>query len=341
VGPEGKSADAFTDEEISEYFFDNGAPVVEPEKPDEFIPPAAGLDPAEFNYLYSSPTGKELVNRLIAVGIERILANVSLEQVERIFEKFGTDIDFLNFAETPDKPQVEFESEMWTLSLLPTGVYQVEPAGGGPISIISNSNGSPTLDSVVAVTTSNFVNMVAFEGGRVWYADSNWMRAPLGPNGISSATFSAADINAVFFGENVPSDAPVPEKPTGDLPDAPVEDPADDLPLEENPVDDPLEPGSGLPQEEFLFFFESETGLEIVTKIQEADLNRLSFLISDEQVAQIFAKFSDDSDWQAFVASIQGGDRTASELIVSEEIEVVHEVELVGAPSEIYPDYTI
>jgi hypothetical protein len=39
VGPEGKSADAFTDEEISKYFFDNGAPVVEPEEPDEFIPP--------------------------------------------------------------------------------------------------------------------------------------------------------------------------------------------------------------------------------------------------------------------------------------------------------------
>jgi hypothetical protein len=255
------------------------------------------------------------------VGIERILANVSLEQVERIFEKFGTDIDFLNFAETPDKPQVEFESEMWTLSLLPTGVYQVEPAGGGPISIISNSNGSPTLDSVVAVTTSNFVNMIAFEGGRVWYADSNWMRAPLGPNGISSATFSAADINAVFFGENMPSDTPSPEKPIEDEKDELNEPPAEDVPdapIEENPdpVDDPEEPGSGLPQEEFLFFFESETGLEIVTKIQEADLNRLSFLISDEQVAQIFAKFSEDPDWQAFVASIQGGDRTASELMI-------------------------
>ena len=353
VGPEGKSADAFSDEEISEYFFDGGSSVVEPEEPDEIIPPAAGLDPAEFNYLYSSPTGKELVNRLIAVGIERILANVSLEQVERIFEKFGTDIDFLDFAETPDAPQVEFESEMWTLSLLPTGVYQVEPAGGGPISIISNSNGSPTLDSVVAVTTSNFVNMIAFEGGRVWYADSNWMRAPLGPNGISSATFSTDDINAVFFGENKPSDTPSLEKPiedekdeineppTEDIPDAPIEDPADDLPLEENPVDEPVEPGSGLPQEEFLFFFESETGLEIVTKIQEADLDRLSFLISDEQVAQIFAKFSEDPDWLAFVASIQGGDRTASELTVGEKIEAVYEIELVGTTSESYPDYLI
>ena len=354
VGPEGKSADAFTDEEISEYFFDSGASVVEPEEPDEIIPPTAGLDPAEFNYLYSSSTGKELVNRLIAVGVERILSNISLEQVERIFEKFGDDIDFLNFAETPDEPQVEFESEMWTLSLLPTGVYQVEPAGGGQISIISNSNGSPTLDSVVAVTTSNFVNMIAFEGGRVWYAASNWMQAPLGPNGISTATFSASDINAVFFGENEFSDTPVPEKPlededdnlneppTEDVPDVPVEDPADDLPLdEEDPVDEPREPGSGLPEEEFLFFFESETGLEIVTKIQETDLDRLSFLISDEQVAQIFAKFSEDPDWQAFVASIQGGGRTASELTIGEETETVYEIELVGTTSESYPDYVI
>ncbi|MDA8920720.1 hypothetical protein N9J30_00370 [Gammaproteobacteria bacterium] len=354
VGPEGKSADAFTDEEISEYFFDSGASVVEPEEPDEIIPPTAGLDPAEFNYLYSSSTGKELVNRLIAVGVERILSNISLEQVERIFEKFGDDIDFLNFAETPDEPQVEFESEMWTLSLLPTGVYQVEPAGGGPISIISNSNGSPTLDSVVAVTTSNFVNMIAFEGGRVWYADSNWMQAPLGPNGISTATFSASDINAVFFGENEFSETPVPEKPlededdnlneppTEDVPDVPVEVPADDLPLdEEDPVDEPGEPGSGLPEEEFLFFFESETGLEIVTKIQETDLNRLSFLISDEQVAQIFTKFGEDPGWQAFVASIQGGDRTASELTIEEETETVYEIELVGTTSESYPDYVI
>ena len=354
VGPEGKSTDAFTDEEISEYFFDGGASVVEPEEPDEIIPPTAGLDPAEFNYLYSSSTGKELVNRLIAVGLERILSNISLEQVEQIFEKFGDDIDFLNFAETPDEPQVEFESEMWTLSLLPTGVYQVEPAGGGPISIISNSNGSPALDSIVAVTTSNFVNMIAFEGGRVWYADSNWMQASLGPNGISTAIFSASDINAVFFGENEFSDTPVPEKPlededddlneqpTEDVPDVPVEDPADDLPLdEEDPVDEPGEPGSGLPEDEFLFFFESETGLEIVTKIQETDLDRLSFLISDEQVAQIFAKFSEDPDWQVFVESIQGGDRTASELTIGEETETVYEIELVGTTSESYPDYVI
>ena len=81
--------------------------------------------------------------------------------------------------------------------------------------------------------------------------------------------------------------------------------------------------------------------MENVTKIQEADLNQLSFLISVEQVAQIFAKFSEDPDWQAFVASIQGGDRTASELTVGEEIEAVHEIELIGTPSEIYPDYTI
>ena len=196
--------------------------------------------------------------------------------------------------------------------------------------------------------------MIAFEGGRVWYADSNWMRAPLGPNGISTATFSASDINAVFFGEDEFSDTPVPEKPpededgdlneppTEDAPDVPAEDPADDLPLdEEDPVDEPGEPGSGLPQEEFLFFFESETGLEIVTKIQETDLDRLSFLISDEQVAQIFAKFGEDPDWQAFVASIQGGDRTASELTIGEETETVYEIELVGTTSESYPDYVI
>jgi len=343
VGPDGKSADAFSAEEISNYFFDGGAPVVDPDEPDENIPPTAGLDPAEFNYLYSSLTGKELVNRLIAVGIERILASISLEQVERIIEKFGDDIDFLDFAETPDKPQVKFESDMWTLSLLPTGVYQVEPAGGGPISIISNSTGSPTLDSVAAVTTSNFVNMIAFEGGSVWYADSNWMQAPLGPNGISSATFSAAEISAVFFGESKPSDTPDPDKPIEDekdeLNEPPTED-APDAPIE-NPADDPVEPGSGLPQEEFLFFFESETGLEIVTKIQKADLDRLSFLISDEQVTQIFAKFSEDPDWQAFVTSIQGGDRTVSELMIGQEISTGHEIELIGTTPEIHPDYFI
>ena len=137
------------------------------------------------------------------------------------------------------------------------------------------------------------------------------------------------------------SDEPVPEMPTEDLPDAPVDDPTDDAPIDEDPMDKPGEPGSGLPQEEFLFFFESETGLEIVTKIQEADLNQLSFLISDEQVAQIFAKFSFDPDWQALVASIQGGDREAIELTVGEAIEAVYEVELRGTTSESYPDYAI
>jgi hypothetical protein len=81
--------------------------------------------------------------------------------------------------------------------------------------------------------------------------------------------------------------------------------------------------------------------LEIVTKIQKADLDRLSFLISDEQVTQIFAKFSEDPDWQAFVTSIQGGDRTVSELMIGQEISTGHEIELIGTTPEIHPDYFI
>lgn len=357
VGPEGKSADFFAQNEINDYFFDGETPDSSPEEPDYRNPAEddqvlpGGLETSEFNYLYTSSTGKELVNRLIAIGIERILANASLEQIDLIFAKFGDDVDFLEFAATPDKPQVEFESDIWTLSLLPNGVYQVEPTGGGPISVISNSNDSPTLDSVVAVTTSNFVNMVAFEGGRVWYADSNWTRAPLGPGGISAAIFSVSEINALFFGENELNDTLAPAKPledekddlnetpTEDGPDAPVDEPTGGLPLDEEvPVDEPAEQGSGLPEGEFLLFFESETGLEIISKIQEADLDRLSFLISDEQTALIFTKFSEDPDWQAFVASIQGGDRTPSELTIGEEIAPDYEIELVGTTSEIYPD---
>lgn len=347
VGPEGKSADFFTQTEINNFFFDGETPDSSPEEPDDRNPPEddllipGGLEAAEFNYLYSSSSGKELVSRLIAVGIERILANISLEQIDLIFEKFGDDADFLNFAETPDKPQVEFESDMWTLSLLPTGAYQVEPTGGGPVSIVSNLNGSPTLDSIVAITTSNSVNMIAFEGGRVWYADSDWTRAPLGPNGVSSATFSVSEINTVFFGIEQISDRPVIENPVDD--EEEIIDPPDGAlpPDEDGSGSDLTAPDSGLPEVEFSFFFESETGSEIVSKIQEADLDRLSFLISDEQAAQIFAKFSEDSDWQTFIASIEGGDRTSSALVVEADPIGLTEVELIGSSLDYLADYTM
>jgi hypothetical protein len=133
-----------------------------------------------------------------------------------------------------------------------------------------------------------------------------------------------------------------PEVPTEPPPDVPAELPDEDLPSDgDNSIDDPAEPGSGLPEIEFLFFLESNTGLEIVTKIREADLERLSYLISDEQVAQIFSKFSEDPDWQAFVASLGGGDRTASELIVSAEATTVYEIELVGSLPDYQSDYGI
>ena len=56
---------------------------------------------------------------------------------------------------------------------------------------------------IAAADIVNGVRIVAFTGGLAWYADSNWRKSPLGPNGADSTQLSSGQIAALGTNANL------------------------------------------------------------------------------------------------------------------------------------------
>ena len=87
--------------------------------------------------------------------------------------------------------------------------------GTGQVSLYRNSDGTfsavengvstfikdygqpatPThISNIVAADYFNGYRVVVFDGGHTWYVDSNWQKAPVGPNGADVTQMTAEQI---------------------------------------------------------------------------------------------------------------------------------------------------
>jgi hypothetical protein len=64
--------------------------------------------------------------------------------------------------------------------------------------------------SLAAADYYNGYRVVVFNGGHVWYVNSNWQKAPVGPNGRDTENLSTADVNNIFLSGSGGGSTPTP-----------------------------------------------------------------------------------------------------------------------------------
>jgi len=128
-------------------------------------------------------------------------------------------------------PMVIENFGQWRLSKFPDGSYMVEDKVGGGGSHVIKDYG-PTIwrsGDIVAADFFNGNKAVVFSGGHVWYVDSNWTKAPMGPNGRDTENLSSSEISTYFYTDNPPTayqspmDTPVTPAPPPYQPPVPAD----------------------------------------------------------------------------------------------------------------------
>ena len=89
-----------------------------------------------------------------------------------------------------------------TFSAYENGTYTFIKDYGNPA--------TPTyISNIVAADYYNGKRVVVFAGGHAWYVDSNWQKAPVGPNGADVINFSPEQLTAFLGGTSYVAPAPV------------------------------------------------------------------------------------------------------------------------------------
>jgi uncharacterized phosphosugar-binding protein len=74
---------------------------------------------------------------------------------------------------------------------------------GGSSTLIKDYGNPPTptmISNIVAADYLNGVRIVVFSGGHTWYVDSNWQKAPVGPNGADVINLTTEQYAAILSG---------------------------------------------------------------------------------------------------------------------------------------------
>ena len=89
-----------------------------------------------------------------------------------------------------------------TFSAYENGTYTFIKDYGNPA--------TPTfISNIIAADYYNGHRVVVFAGGHAWYVDSNWQKAPVGPNGADVINFSPEQLAAFLGGANYVAPPPV------------------------------------------------------------------------------------------------------------------------------------
>jgi len=88
------------------------------------------------------------------------------------------------------------------------GTYTVKDSSNSEWKIKDSGSQTPFKGAIAAADLYNGYKAVVFPGGAIWYVNSDWMKASVGPNGRDTDNISPSDVSAYFLTNSPPPTNP-------------------------------------------------------------------------------------------------------------------------------------